>query len=115
MHELSIALSIVDMASEEATRRGATRVDAVHMRIGELSGVVPRALRASYDLACEATVLAGSRLLIEEIPVRILCGACGEPRAIESLQSFTCTICGTPGANVVQGREIEVIALELQP
>jgi hydrogenase nickel incorporation protein HypA/HybF len=66
MHELSIALSIVDMAAEEAEHRGATQVDAVHLRLGRMSGVVAKALLASYDLACESTMLAGSRLLIEE-------------------------------------------------
>jgi hydrogenase nickel incorporation protein HypA/HybF len=115
MHELSIALSIVDMASEEASRRGASRVDAVHLRLGQMSGVVPRALLTSYDMACEGTMLAGSRLEIEEVPVRILCASCGEPRGIASLQSFTCATCGTPGSEVAQGREIEVVALELLP
>jgi hydrogenase nickel incorporation protein HypA/HybF len=66
MHELSIAMSIVDMATEEAERRGATHVDAVHLRLGRLSGVVAKALLASYDLACESTTLEGSRLVIEE-------------------------------------------------
>jgi hydrogenase nickel incorporation protein HypA/HybF len=35
MHELSIALSIVDMAEEEAQRHEA-RVSAVHLRLGPL-------------------------------------------------------------------------------
>ena len=61
MHELSIAMSIVDMASEEAERHGSPRVDAVHLRLGRLSGVVAEALLASYDLACEQTALEGSR------------------------------------------------------
>jgi hydrogenase nickel incorporation protein HypA/HybF len=113
MHELSIALGIVDMATEAAGRHGAPRVDAVHVRIGHLSGVVPRALMASYEMACEHTLLAGSRLLIEEVPVLIYCARCEANRDIESLSSFSCAACGTPGADVVQGREIEVVALEL--
>ncbi|MBA3885931.1 MAG: hydrogenase maturation nickel metallochaperone HypA [Acidobacteria bacterium] len=113
MHELSIALSIVDMAMEEAERHGADRVEAVHLRLGLLSGVVARALLASYDLACEQTPLAGSRLLIEDVPIVIYCSICQANRDITSVQSFSCSTCGTPGAHVVQGREIEVVALEL--
>jgi hydrogenase nickel incorporation protein HypA/HybF len=113
MHELSIAISIVDMATEEAERHGAGRVDAVHLRLGRLSGVVPRALAASFDLACEHTPLAGSRLLIEEVPVLVFCAVCQAKRDVESLSSFVCATCGTPSAEVVQGREIEVFALEL--
>ena len=39
MHELSIAMSIVELAQEEGERRGA-RVNAVHLKLGALSGVV---------------------------------------------------------------------------
>jgi Zn finger protein HypA/HybF involved in hydrogenase expression len=39
MHELSIAMSIVELAQEEAERRG-IQVDAVHLKLGALSGVV---------------------------------------------------------------------------
>jgi hydrogenase nickel incorporation protein HypA/HybF len=101
------------MASEEAERHGADRVEAVHLRLGRLSGVVPRALLASYDLACEHTPLAGSRLLIEDVPVLIHCTVCDANRDVTSMSSFSCATCGTPGAHVVQGREIEVVGLEL--
>lgn len=38
MHELSIALSIVELAQAEARRQGATEVKAVHLKLGLLSG-----------------------------------------------------------------------------
>jgi hydrogenase nickel incorporation protein HypA/HybF len=80
MHELSIALSIVELAAEEAERRGAVRVDSVHLRLGDMSGVVKESLLFSYDLACEGTPLEGSTLVIEEIPVMVYCPACGVER-----------------------------------
>ncbi len=58
MHELSIAMSIVEMAEEEAERHGG-RVAAVHLKLGKLSGVVKEALLSSYEMACEDTPLAG--------------------------------------------------------
>jgi hydrogenase nickel incorporation protein HypA/HybF len=64
MHELSIAASIVEIASEEAVRRGC-RVDAVHLKLGALSGVAREALEFSWALACDETPLAGARLEIE--------------------------------------------------
>ena len=68
MHELSIAMSIVDMAQEEAERRG-VHVSAIHLKLGLLSGVVKDALLSSYEMACMDTPLAGSHLVIEEIPI----------------------------------------------
>ena len=66
MHELSIAMSIVEIASEEAARQNAARVEAVHLRLGALSGVVKDALLFSWDLACDETPVAGAKLAIEE-------------------------------------------------
>jgi len=65
MHELSVALSLVDIATEEGGRLGG-RVCAVHVKIGQLAGVAKEALAFSYDIACQDTPIAGSRLVIEE-------------------------------------------------
>jgi hydrogenase nickel incorporation protein HypA/HybF len=64
-------------------------------------------------LACEATPLEGSRLLIEEIPVEVFCPKCEAPRLVDSIQWFCCPECGTPTANILRGKELEVIALEI--
>ena len=44
MHELSIAMGIVDLAQEEVDRRSGAKIKAVHLRLGLLSGVVKDAL-----------------------------------------------------------------------
>jgi hydrogenase nickel incorporation protein HypA/HybF len=113
MHELSIALSVVDLACEEADRHGG-RVCAVHLRIGALAGVAPEALLASYEMASAQTPLEGSRLLIEEVPVVVYCERCEVHRSLESLQSFSCPECGAPAPRIEQGRELELVALEIE-
>ena len=113
MHELSIAMGIVDAALEEASKRG-VRVSAVHLRLGDLSGVVKDALLFSYDVACQDTALAGSRLVIEEVPVVVFCPRCQQEKTLKSLQSFTCPGCGMPTMDVRRGKELEVFALEIE-
>ena len=113
MHELSIAMSIVEMAEEEAQSHGASKVQAVHLRLGVFSGVVKDALLASYDLACASTVLEGSKLIIEEVQVEIQCPICEAARRVDSIQLLRCPECGTLSSEVVRGKEIEVIALEI--
>jgi hydrogenase nickel incorporation protein HypA/HybF len=67
MHELSIALNIIEIAEQELARRGGDRVRAVHLQIGPLAGVAKEALVFSFGLACESTPLEGSRLIIEDV------------------------------------------------
>src|ERR1700751_4037013 len=113
MHELSIAMGIVEAAVEEAKQRSVT-VNAVHLRLGALSGVVKDALLFSYEVACQDTPLQGSRLLIEEVPVAVFCPRCKQKRVLLSMQSFTCPECGAPAGDVLQGKELEVFALEVE-
>jgi hydrogenase nickel incorporation protein HypA/HybF len=114
MHELSIAISMIEVAGEEARRRGATRVNAVHLRLGPLSGVVKEALLFSYDLACEGTLLDGSRLIIEETPVGVFCYTCEAERTLASMQNLFCPVCENPASDIVRGRELEIVALEIE-
>jgi len=113
MHELSIAMSIVELAQEEMQQRGA-QVSAVHLKLGALSGVVKEALLSSYEMACDDTPLQGSRLIIEDVPVVVFCSNCKVQRRLSSLQAFWCAECGTPTSEIVQGKELEVVALEIE-
>lgn len=113
MHELSIAMSIVDVVREEASSLGGVQVEAVHLKLGQLSGVVKEALVFSFELACEGTALQGAKLVIEEVPALVKCPTCQGERPVHSLQSFCCAECGTPAYEVVAGREIFVTALEV--
>src|SRR5215510_3010889 len=113
MHELSIAMGIIEGATEEAARHGAVKVNSVHLKLGLLSGVAKEALLFSYELACEGTALEGSRLVIEEVPATVYCPSCEVERALTSIQMMCCPVCGAPTPQVTRGREIELVALEV--
>ncbi len=113
MHELSIALAIVDVATEEAERRGG-RVVAVHLKLGALAGVVKDALVSAFGLAREGTPVEGAELLVTEVPVVAFCPICAAERTLASTQLLCCPTCGTPTPEVVAGRELEVVALEIE-
>jgi len=112
MHELSIALSLLDLVEEEAARREC-RVAAVHLRLGPLSGVVREALASAYEMAREGTPMAETELIIEEVPVVVACPACGAEGPPVSAFELRCPDCGTPTPEVLRGRELDVVALEI--
>jgi hydrogenase nickel incorporation protein HypA/HybF len=112
MHELSIATSLVELGSAAAERAGAARVGVVYLRLGALAGVVREALEFSFELAAADTLLAGARLEIEELPVRVYCPACRAESVLPDIQRFRCPACGAPTSQIVQGRELELAALE---
>lgn len=113
MHELSIALSLVDSIEQQASRRGIERVDAVRVRIGAMSTVVSDALRFAWDLAAEGSVAQGARLDIEIVPVVVYCPACAAERTIEGPIVLQCPTCGAPTPDVRAGRELQLSAVEV--
>jgi hydrogenase nickel incorporation protein HypA/HybF len=114
MHELSIALSILDLAAEEADRRGATRVLGIHLKLGPYSGVAKEALLSAYDIAREGTPLAECALMVEEVSLRANCPTCRMVRDVVSVHKLRCSVCDAPTTDLVSGQEMEIVALEIQ-
>jgi hydrogenase nickel incorporation protein HypA/HybF len=114
VHELSIAMGIVEVVTEELAGRGGGRVRAVHLLLGPLSGVAKDALLFAYPLACEDSALDGSTLVIEEEPVSAFCGTCDEETTVASIQDLRCSRCGAAPSRIVRGRSIEVKAMEVE-
>lgn len=115
MHELSIALKILEAAAEEARRRGGVRVHAVHLKLGPLSGVEKDALISAYELASEHSEVPGSSLVIEDVPLRVYCPTCRAERQPPSIQLIRCPVCGTRTPELLSGRELDIVGMEVSP
>src|SRR5215475_5107480 len=113
MQEMSIALNILEIAEEEAKRRGGPRIVGIRLRLGALSGVDPKALRSAYELARETSRVQDAALVVEEVPVVAHCSRCAVDRTLASAWEHTCPVCGTPTPELVAGRELEVVGLEI--
>lgn len=112
MHELSIAVALVEEAQQLARREHAAKVSAVSVRIGVLAGVEREALAFAFPLASEGTLLDGAGLSIEPEPLRVRCAACGAANDAMEL-CFQCPGCGSSDVNVSGGRDICITSLEL--
>lgn len=113
MHELSVAHAIVSTVVE-ALPEDAPRVLEVRVRIGVLSGVVPDALVYAYDVAAQGTPLADAALHIQRAPVVVHCAPCDADRTLATTTDFTCPECGTPSADVVDGKDMEILSIVLE-
>lgn len=112
MHEFAIALNIVDLLAERFADRPGTRVVAVHLRLGPLSGVVAEALASAFEVAAAGTLADGARLVVDRPAVVARCDGCGREVRPEGFWLPACPGCGGP-LTVVQGRELELVAVEV--
>lgn len=112
MHELSVAKSLIEMVSEHAVSEGASAVRQINIRIGS-HAVVTRSLYLCFSTAVRGTMCENAELCIEEVPLTVFCNACQEVKAPASRYNFKCPDCGAPTPDVVTGREMQLISLNL--
>lgn len=113
MHELSIALRIVESLNEELADEEDLTVSAVTIQVGALTGLVPEALQFSWDMATENSKLQGSKLNIEWADAAGLCPECQIEQTITNLQSFRCPVCRSPIQQITGGNELEILTIEV--
>ena len=109
MHELSISRNIAAIAAEAA---GGRRVRRVTVEVGRLSGVMPEALRFSFDAVIDGTPLSGAALEIREIDGRARCRACGAEFPMPSF--LAACACGSRRLERLAGEELNVKSLDLE-
>jgi hydrogenase nickel incorporation protein HypA/HybF len=114
MHELSIVQSVVDSVTESLAEYPGARVLEVRLRVGALAAVVEDSLQFCYEIAIEGTPLAGSRLVVEHLPIVMHCPRCTRDVVLESVQSFRCSDCGELLGDMRQGRELEIQSIEIE-
>jgi hydrogenase nickel incorporation protein HypA/HybF len=111
MHEYSIASSLLKMAEEHAAKRGADRVVALEVSIGELSGVEIELLETAWSLVRERSICDGVPLEISRVESRWACRVCGEAVARGAL--LACPRCGGL-ARLEAGDELLLERIEME-
>ena len=113
MHELSIMDSALNLALDQAQKAGASRVYAIRLRIGAMSGVVPDALQFAFEALAPGTLAEGAALQIEHVPALFWCATCTREFPSDDLLA-ECPGCHRPSGDLRAGREMELASLEIE-
>ena len=110
MHELSIAMSIVEIAEETALENKAKKVKEVEIEVGSLSGVVVEALDFAMSAAIKNTICEQAAWKIIEVQAKSVCPSTGKEFVVKELYE-PCPYCNEYGHELIQGRELRVKSL----
>lgn len=114
MHELSLLLALAEQVQAEVHRHGARRVLAIELRIGSLAGVDAEALAFAFPLAMAGTAAAEAHLHITWLPAIARCRVCGRRYRV-GRGVGPCPRCHRGGAELLQGRDLHLHSLTLDP
>lgn len=114
MHEATIAQRVIEtIKSYVASGQIPGRVSRVFLRVGRLRAVLPDNLRFLFFVLSQETLLQGAGLEIEEVPVRGRCRGCGVEFDIRDMR-FLCKKCGSPAVDIISGRELLIVAVDVE-
>jgi len=112
MHELSIATAMLEKVREVARQYPGVSAAKLGVRIGEVAGVDPEALRFCFSVLLRDTELEALTLDIQQCPCVYRCLECGEAFSLHDFRPL-CPACRTADVQCVSGDELEFVYLEV--
>ena len=113
MHEMGIALQIIEIASASIPRSETPiQVEKVNLKVGKMAAIVSDSLRFCFDIAAKDSPLSGAVLHIEEVPVRARCKECNAEWTIDE-PVFQCRQCSSGKLDIISGRELNIESIEI--
>lgn len=113
MHEVSIALGLLEFATEYCKREGYKGIEEITVRIGKASGVMPEALHFAFEAVKIGTIAEKASLTIDEVPVSGFCHSCRSNFTVEEAYVLSCPMCGKSSFRLETGRELTICEMEV--
>ena len=112
MHEFALAHDIFDAVLETAQKENVSKVHSIKLEVGKLMAVIPESLLFSFEMIAEGTYLEGTKLEINEVPVKVLCKACEKEFELKEFL-FICPYCSSRDLEVISGKDMYIKSLEV--
>lgn len=114
MHELSIAMQVVETVEQALAGEGEIKVLSVTIQVGALTAVVPEALRFVWPIAARGSRAEAAALEIVPVAATGFCLSCQSSRTIPDLKSFRCSACAMPLTEISGGKALQVSHVEVE-
>jgi hydrogenase nickel incorporation protein HypA/HybF len=107
VHEMGIVSEVLVAVVEASERAGAVRINSVRATVGELTAIVPDALRFAWEALTPGTLAEGAVLEITETAARSRCLECGTEFGHSRFDRL-CPSCGGFACEVLAGNELRI-------
>lgn len=113
MHEVSLALSLLNIVEEKCREGGYHSVESVKVRVGRASGILPEAFSFAFEAVKKDTIAQDAKFIIDIVPLGGFCNACQSRFATEEAYLLECPLCSSSSFQIDQGLELEVVEMEV--
>lgn len=113
MHEVSIALSLLDLITAQCKKEGYHSVGSVRLRIGRASGILPEALLFAFDAIKSDTAARDAVLVVDTVSLGGICSECSSPFEVDEAYVLECPKCGSGSFRINKGYELDIVEMEV--
>jgi hydrogenase nickel incorporation protein HypA/HybF len=110
MHELSLALEVIDLVQREADKHGVSAIREIEIEVGDLSGVEAEPFQSALEMMVRDTILENATILLNRSPGNGHCSAC-DLDFIMRQRLDSCPECQCFPSKVWGGDEFRVISI----
>ena len=112
MHELSVAMGVVEVAEKAARNAAAHQIEKIELEIGELAGIEKEAFEYAWPIAVNGTLLQHAHRQINTVPGRAVCLDCQKEYHLQHIYDF-CPHCDSYLKDIIKGKELRVLSIEI--
>lgn len=112
MHEMSLAISIVDIAIAEAEKAKAATISEIEVEVGQLAGVMQEALSFCLEAAAQNTLAARATFTLVPISGTGYCLACQREVGISEFPA-QCPDCEGYGVTISTGTDLKIRSISI--
>ncbi len=112
MHEFSVAQSLIEAATAEAARVGATRITRLSCRIGSMRQIDDWLMHEAFQSVAAGTICESATLSIDKTYMQVCCSTCRQQFPVRDW-IWTCPTCGAEGKNPTGGDELELVSVDV--
>ena len=115
MHEVSVALGMIEELTRIASENNAKKILTINLKIGRLSGIVTDSLKFAFDaIKADNPLIASAGIVINEVPLVYQCNECGKSFEADDLYFPACPGCGSNDLKIISGEEQHIENVELE-
>ena len=115
MHEVSVALGMVDELQKIAQKNNAKKILTIKLKIGRLSGIVTDSLKFAFDaVKLDYPFISSAEITIDEIALIYKCNDCNLSFETDDIYFPSCVNCKSYNLTIVSGEEQHIENVEIE-
>jgi hydrogenase nickel incorporation protein HypA/HybF len=110
MHELSLAMEVISLASREAGKSGLAVIQEILIEVGDLSGVDADAFQWGLEMLAKDSILAQAEIKLIRTTGKGRCSECDLEFEMK-IRTDNCPVCHCFPSAITGGEEFRVVSL----